>query len=84
MAVAKADTLSGDQQVGIAGRELGAPLRVMVTRDDVPVPGVPLLAVAVKVAVELRLLPSTRAVADWGPVVGPKVQTLELRPSASV
>jgi hypothetical protein len=41
MAVAKADTLSGDQQVGIAGRELGAPLRVMVTRDDVPVPGVP-------------------------------------------
>lgn len=41
MAIAKANTLSGDQQVGIAGRELGAPLRVMVTRDDVPVPGVP-------------------------------------------
>jgi hypothetical protein len=41
MAIAKADTLSGDQQVGIAGRELGAPLRVVVTRDDAPAPGVP-------------------------------------------
>jgi plastocyanin len=41
MAIAKADSLSGDQQVGIAGRELGAPLRVVVTRDDVPAPGVP-------------------------------------------
>jgi plastocyanin len=41
MALAKADTLSGDQQVGIAGRELAAPLRVVVTRDGIPAPGVP-------------------------------------------
>jgi plastocyanin len=41
MAIAKADPQSGDQQVGIAGRSLGQPLRVVVTRDGVPAPGVP-------------------------------------------
>src|SRR5690349_14357861 len=47
-------------------------------------PGVPLVAVAVKVVVELRPPPSTRASADCGPLVPPKVQMLELMPSASV
>src|SRR5262249_20403340 len=41
MAIAKTDAESGDQQVGIAGRELGEVLRVVVTRDDVPASGVP-------------------------------------------
>jgi plastocyanin len=40
MAIAKPDTLSGDQQVGIAGHLLDSPLRVVVTRDSVPAAGV--------------------------------------------
>jgi plastocyanin len=40
MAIAKPDTLSGDQQVGIAGHLLDAALRVIVTRDSVPAAGV--------------------------------------------
>ena len=41
MAIAKPDSLSGDQQVGVAGHELERSLRVVVTRDDVPAAGVP-------------------------------------------
>jgi plastocyanin len=41
MAIAKADSQSGDQQVGVAGHELEQSLRVVVTRDDVPAAGVP-------------------------------------------
>ena len=41
LVIAKADTLSGDQQVGVAGAPLGESLRVIVTRDDLPAPGVP-------------------------------------------
>jgi plastocyanin len=38
--LAKAPTNSGDTQVGIAGRELGQELRVLVTRNDQPAEGV--------------------------------------------
>lgn len=41
MSIAKTDTLSGDQQVGIAGRPLDQSLRVVVTQDEVPAAGVP-------------------------------------------
>ncbi|HKT60964.1 MAG TPA: plastocyanin/azurin family copper-binding protein [Gemmatimonadales bacterium] len=41
MAIAKADPQSGDQQIGIAGSELGQALRVVVTRDEAPAAGVP-------------------------------------------
>ena len=41
MAIAKPDSLSGDQQVGVAGHQLEQPLRVVVTRDDRPAAGVP-------------------------------------------
>ena len=41
LVIAKTDTLSGDQQVGVAGAPLGESLRVIVTRDDLPAPGVP-------------------------------------------
>jgi plastocyanin len=40
MVIAKTDSLSGDQQVGIAGGLLDSVLRVVVTRDSVPAPGV--------------------------------------------
>ena len=40
MAIAKTDTLSGDQQVGIAGHQLDTALRVLVTRDSLPAAGV--------------------------------------------
>jgi plastocyanin len=40
MAIAKAGEASGDEQVGVAGRELDQALRVVVTRDSVPAAGV--------------------------------------------
>jgi plastocyanin len=38
--IAKADSSSGDQQVGVAGHELEQALRAVVTRDDLPAAGV--------------------------------------------
>jgi plastocyanin len=43
MAIAKPETLSGDQQVGVAGEELDLALRVIVTRDSLPAAGVPVV-----------------------------------------
>ena len=40
LTLAKPDTGSGDAQVGVAGAPLGQDLRVVVTRDGVPVKGV--------------------------------------------
>ena len=36
LAIAKPETQSGDQQVGVAGAPLAAVLRVVVTRDSMP------------------------------------------------
>src|SRR6185369_11149792 len=43
LAIAKPETLSGDQQVGVAGAELELALRVVVTRDSLPAAGVPVV-----------------------------------------
>jgi plastocyanin len=43
LAIAKPDTLGGDQQVGVAGAELELALRVVVTRDSLPAAGVPVV-----------------------------------------
>jgi plastocyanin len=43
LAIAKPDSLSGDQQVGVAGAELELALRVVVTRDSLPAGGVPVV-----------------------------------------
>lgn len=43
LVIAKTDTDSGDEQVGVAGAMLGQALRVVVTRDGVPVENVPVL-----------------------------------------
>jgi len=43
LAIAKPETQSGDQQVGVAGVPLAAVLRVVVTRDSMPAAGVPVV-----------------------------------------
>ena len=43
MAIAKSDTSSGDTQVAVAGTTLPEELRVIVTLDGAPAPGVPVL-----------------------------------------
>lgn len=43
LAMAKAETSSGDAQVAVAGTTLPEELRVVVTADGAPVPGVPVL-----------------------------------------
>lgn len=43
LVIAKPAEASGDEQIGIAGRPLAESLRVVVTRDGAPVPGVTVL-----------------------------------------
>jgi plastocyanin len=43
LAIAKSETSSGDAQVAVAGRTLPEELRVVVTADGAPAPGVPVL-----------------------------------------
>jgi plastocyanin len=43
LAIAKAETSSGDAQVAVAGTTLPAELRIVVTADGAPAPGVPVL-----------------------------------------
>lgn len=43
LAIAKSETSSGDAQIAVAGTTLPEELRVIVTADGVPAPGVPML-----------------------------------------